>query len=172
MICGFASNTCMPAYGGTVASNSPRVSTGTTASIPAASVTTLSSSPKAGRDVHEPGAVVGRDVVGGEHPVGVLPALEEVERRRVGGAEQLGAGQPAQHARVVPQLAGVRAQPGRGEDEPLAVRRRSPLTSTYSTSGCTATARFDGSVHGVVVQTRAYAPSRSGVRRRAAAARR
>jgi hypothetical protein len=34
MICGFASNTSMPVYGGTVVSNSPRVSTGTTASIP------------------------------------------------------------------------------------------------------------------------------------------
>ena len=72
------------------------------------------------RDVHQPGAVVGGDVVGGEHAVGVLPAREEVERREVGGAEQLGAGQPAQHARVVSQLAGVGAQPGRGEDEPLA----------------------------------------------------
>ena len=41
-------------------------------------------------------------------------------------------------------------------------------TSTYSMSGCTAMARFDGSVHGVVVQIRAYAPSRSvpGARRR------
>ena len=48
MICGFASNTCIPVYGGTVASNSPRVFTGTTASMPAASVTTLSSSPNAG----------------------------------------------------------------------------------------------------------------------------
>ena len=48
MIWGFASNTCMPAYGGTSTVNSPRELTGTTASMPAASVTTLSSSPKAG----------------------------------------------------------------------------------------------------------------------------
>jgi hypothetical protein len=128
--------------------------------------------------VHEPGAVVGRDVVGGQHPVRVLPALEEVERRDVRGAEELRAGQAAQHARVVTQLAGVRAQAGGGEDEPLAgcAVESAVSTSTYSTSGRTATARFDGSVHGVVVQTRAYAPSRSllsaSLPGRAAAARR
>ena len=54
----------------------------------------------------------------------VLPALEEVERRDVRGAEEFRAGQAAQHARVVTQLAGVRAQAGRGEDEPLAGVRR------------------------------------------------
>ena len=37
-----------------------------------------------GRDVDEAGAVLGGDVVGGEHAVGVRPADEEVERRRVG----------------------------------------------------------------------------------------
>jgi hypothetical protein len=44
----FASKTCKPAYGATSAVNLPCPSTGTTGSIPAASVTTLSSSPKAG----------------------------------------------------------------------------------------------------------------------------
>ena len=44
----FASNTCCPAYGGTSVVNRPWLSTGTTGSMPAASVTTLSSSPKAG----------------------------------------------------------------------------------------------------------------------------
>jgi len=45
MMCGLASKTCMPSYGGTWESNTPRSSTGVTTSIPAASVTSLSSSP-------------------------------------------------------------------------------------------------------------------------------
>ena len=48
MICLLASKMCWPAYGGTVASNSPRELTGVTGSMPAASVTALSSSPYAG----------------------------------------------------------------------------------------------------------------------------
>lgn len=40
-----ASNTWSPSYGGTWASNSPREFTGVTTSMPAASVTALSSSP-------------------------------------------------------------------------------------------------------------------------------
>src|SRR5262245_33796319 len=42
-----------------------------------------------------------------------------------------------------------------------ASRYRLPLgdcTTTYTTLGCTAAARFDGSVHGVVVQTSSSAP--------------
>ena len=48
MIGTFASNTCKPSYGGTCAVNLPWASTGLTTSIPAASVTALSSSPNAG----------------------------------------------------------------------------------------------------------------------------
>jgi hypothetical protein len=44
----FAAKTCCPAYGATSSVNRPWESTGTTGSIPAASVAFLSSSPKAG----------------------------------------------------------------------------------------------------------------------------
>ena len=48
MIGMFASKTWRPSYGGTCEVNLPCESIGLTTSIPAASVTTLSSSPKAG----------------------------------------------------------------------------------------------------------------------------
>ena len=74
MICVLASNTCMPAYGGTCGVElAARVRPASTTSMPAASVTTLSSSPNAGAMCTMPGAVLGGDVVGGEHLVRVRP---------------------------------------------------------------------------------------------------
>jgi hypothetical protein len=75
-----------------------------------------------GGDVHDAGALVGADVVGGQHPVRVRPPGEEVERRGVAQLDQLGATQRAQHGRLLAQLAGVVPDPGRGQHVPLSVR--------------------------------------------------
>ena len=73
------------------------------------------------RDVHHAGAVVGGDVARGEHLVGVLPADEEVERRRVAQADELGALEGAEHLRLLPQLTGVGSDAGGGEHVALAI---------------------------------------------------
>ena len=57
----------------------------------------------------------------------------------------------AEHLGFFAELAGVRRQPRLGQHVAPPPSDRAP--STYSMSGLTATAWFDGSVHGVVVQT-------------------
>ena len=86
----FASNTCMPSYGGTCASNSP-LRVDRVDRLDAGGVgDDLVLLAERRRDVHDAGAVLGGDVVGGEDLVRVrLPAGEEVERRRVARADQL-----------------------------------------------------------------------------------
>ncbi len=73
-----------------------------------------------GGDVHDARAVLGGDVVRRQHLVGVLAAQEEVERRRVLAADQVGALDPRHHRRLLAQLAGVRGHAGLGEQVALA----------------------------------------------------
>ncbi len=102
------------------------------------------------RHVHDAGAVLGGDEVAAQHLKSVGGVREVRERRQVAQAEQLLAGAGGQDLRVLPQLAGVGGQPRLRQHERRSVRPARPHTST---SGLTATAWLDGSVHGVVVQT-------------------
>src|SRR5690606_16653785 len=69
-----------------------------------------------GGDVHDAGAVVGGDVVGGEHLVGVGAAGEEVERRAVAQAHEVGAPVAADDPGLLAEFAGVGGHAGFGED--------------------------------------------------------
>ena len=74
--------------------------------------------------MHDAGAVLGGDVLRGQHPVGpaVVVAEEVAERRRVAAPDQLGTRQPLDHVvgGVLAQLARVRTQAGLGEQVALA----------------------------------------------------
>ena len=74
-----------------------------------------------GRDVHDAGAVVGGDVVGGEHDVRLRVALVVGERRGVGAPDQVAALEPLDDplGGVVTELAGVGGQPRLGEQVAL-----------------------------------------------------
>ena len=65
--------------------------------------------------MHQAGAVLGADVVGGQHPKGVGRIHEVRERRQIAHTEQLGARVGGQHLGFVPQFAGVRRHPRLGQ---------------------------------------------------------
>jgi hypothetical protein len=74
--------------------------------------------------VHEPGAVLGADEVGGQHLEGVgrLLGVHEVrERRQIAQAEQLVPGVGGDHGRLFAEFARVRPKPGLGDDETTTV---------------------------------------------------
>ena len=90
-MCGLASKTFSPAQSGTSSVKRPSSSTGTTSSMPAASHDPLVVLAEAGREVHDAGALVGVDEVGGQHPERVGVVGEEREQRLVGAPDELGA---------------------------------------------------------------------------------
>ena len=83
MISGFASKTLWPAQSGTACVKRPVSSTGTTTGIPTRATDFEIVLAEARRQVHDAGALVGRDEVGGEHAEGVLGVREEREERAV-----------------------------------------------------------------------------------------
>ena len=117
-----ASKTCRPSYGGTSAVNFVWSSTVTTVGMPAALQAVWSSSPKAGAQVDDAGAVLSGHEVGRQHLVGVRAGRldQEVEQRRVPAPDQLGPGDGAGPG-PAGQVLLVVAQPGLADVGPLAV---------------------------------------------------
>ena len=65
--------------------------------------------------MHQAGAVLGADEVGGQHLKRVGRVHEVRERRHVVGADQLGPGECGEHRRLLAELAGIGPHPGLGE---------------------------------------------------------
>ncbi len=102
-----------------------------------------------------PGAVLGADEVGGQHRVALLAVLgrgDERERRLVGRADHVRAREAVGDLRVLAEHA-----PHQRLGQHVAVR----ASARRCSSGSTATAALETSVHGVVVQTSSVSPSRS-----------
>ena len=137
-------------------SNVPSSRTGLTTARPCSAPSRKSSSPNAIAVCTMPGAVVGGDEVGRQHGVALLAVglgRDERERRLVARRRR-----SSRAGEAVGDL-GVLAEHALGER--LGERPRRPRGARTSSSGSTATAALEASVHGVVVQTSSVSPSRS-----------
>ncbi len=103
--------------------NRPPASTGTTGVMPAASQTSMSSSPNAGArcTIPVPSSVETKSA--DQHDVRSAVPGEVAERRGVAQTGELGTGAAGEHLRLVAQLARVGGEPARRDDDLLARER-------------------------------------------------